>query len=308
MIAVTGAGGYIGGATVRFLAASGPVLAIGRTAPAGLERAGVQVAATGEGPPTPEMLRGCTAVVHLAGRAHTQVASERGRDLFDEVNRQLAVRTAAAARAAGVGRFVFVSSIGVHGNWSAETVRADSPARPAAAYARSKWAAEQELTAACAEQGPALVIVRPPMVYGAGCPGNFPRLVRLVRSGLPLPFGAARAVRSFVHVDNLASFLGACAVGPLPAQRTFVAGDGSDWSLAELVRGMAAALDMPSRLVSVPPGLLRLAGTLIGRRRELESLTLPLRVDWQEAGRAMGWQPVLAPAEALRASVVGPAR
>lgn len=306
MIAVTGASGYIGRATLAQLAALGePAVAVSRgPAPAGLP-AIVTWRSTGEAAPRAAAFAGCDAVIHLAGRAHTKVTHEDGRDLFDEANRQLALATAAAAGEAGVRRFVFVSTLGVHGRSSDTPLRGDSPVQPNEPYARAKWAAERELAAACAGNGMDLCIVRPPMVYGPGCPGNFRRLVRLVATGLPLPFASLDGKRSFIHVDNLASFLCSAARAGSGPTGTYVVADGSDWTLPQLVRGIAAGLQRPARLLPFPGAVLRLAGRLAGREAEIDSLTRPMQVDAREARAAFGWSPPVAPAEALRQSVQG---
>lgn len=303
MIATTGASGYIGRATLELLGRVGPTVAVSRGAPAFQPHPNIAWRATGSDSPKPEVFAGCDCVIHLAGRAHTTVTHSDGKDLFDLANRRLAIDTATAAHAAGVKRFVFVSTIGVHGNWSEQPVHADSPLRLEAPYARSKAAAEQELVRFCAERGMALCIVRPTMVYGPRCPGNFTRLLKLVASGLPLPFGSLNAVRSFVHVDNLASFLAACATRPLPARSTFVIADGSDWSTAQLARDMAAALGKSSRVFPFPPSLLRLAAGALGRQREIDSLSRPMRVDAGNAREALAWQPPVDPAAGLSAAV-----
>lgn len=298
MIAVTGATGYIGAALVARLARQGlGVLALTRGAAPAETRPQVRWLATPDGAPRASDLDACTAVVHLAGRAHTRVAVDAGRDLFDEANRELALRTAAAARQAGVRRFVFVSTLGVHGNWSASPVTADSPPQLDTPYARSKWAAELELKRAEAAGSTQLCIVRPPMVYGPRCPGNFARLVRLVRTGLPLPFGSVREVRSFVHVDNLASFLQRCAEHPT-ASGAFVVADGSDWTLPDLVRVIGQGVHRPARLLPFPPAALRAFAAVAGLRREMDSLTRPMLVDARATCQAFGWTPPVEPRQA----------
>lgn len=296
-IAVTGASGYIGLALLRLLAGRGhDVLAFGRREPAGGE-ARVSWRVKADGQPDTADLRGCDAVVHLAGRAHTRIAVQDGVDFFDQANRQLACATAEAAKAAMVRRFVQVSTLGVHGNWSTAPISETSALTGDTPYARSKIAAERELTELLAQGHTSLAIVRPPMVYGAGCPGNFPRLIKLVKSGIPLPFGSVRGIRSFIHVDNLASLLEYCAATPA-AQGVFVAGDGSDFELPDLIRAIAASLGTSARLLPFPPALLRLAASAIGRQREIDSLTRPMQVDWSKA-RSAGWIPPIEPARAL---------
>ena len=302
MIAVTGASGYIGRAVVAELSRRGlAVAAVSRSVSAGKTPSGVLWRSIDDALPSAACFSGCTTVIHLAGRAHTTVAIANGRDLFDEENRQLALAIVKVAYSAGVHRFVFVSTLGVHGNGASVLLRGDSPIHPNTPYAYSKSAAEQQLTAWCAAHDMALCIVRPPMVYGPCCPGNFQRLVRLVKSGLPLPFASLRAQRSFIYVANLASFLAECAIQR--ATGTYLAADGSDWSVAQLVRIIGAELQVPVRSFSVPVTLLRFAGKVTRKQREIDSLTLPMRVDAELAWRVLGWQPPVAPPDALRLSL-----
>lgn len=301
MIAVTGATGYIGRAVVAELSRRGFLIAAVSRKTSDSVPKGVHWRTTGQAFPTAANFAGCDVVIHLAGRAHTTVVEADGRDLFDLENRELALATAKAAHGASVRRFVFVSTLGVHGNSAAMPLHGDSPINPELPYARSKWAAEQQLSTWCAAHGMALCIVRPPMVYGPRCPGNFPRLVRMVRSGLPLPFAALHAQRSFIYVDNLASFLVECAVHKVKG--TYLVSDGSDWSVARLVRAIGAELQQPTRCFPVPAGLLRLVGKFIGKQREVDSLTQPMCVDSEPARRDFGWSPKVQPQEALRLSV-----
>jgi UDP-glucose 4-epimerase len=141
------------------------------------------------------------------------------------------------------------------------------------------------------------------MVYGPGCPGNFARLLRLVRSGVPLPFRSLREVRSFVYVDNLCSFLAKCAGHPAAVGRVFLAADGSDWSVAELTAKIAGALGRSNRCFPFPTPLLRLGGRVLGKEREIDSLTRPMRFDPSDAWSVFGWTPPVDPAEALRETV-----
>lgn len=300
MIAVTGANGYIGQATLQWLAREGEGgVGIGRSAPFFPLPPSTQWRILGQ----PGAFADCDCVIHLAGLAHTTVATVDGLDIFDHANRQLALDTAVAAHAAGVRSFVFVSTIGVHGNWSVDPVRADSPLHLETPYARSKWAAEQALSAFCADVGMGLCIVRPPMVYGPDCPGNFPRLLKLIASGVPLPLASMRSVRSFIQVDNLASFLVARARGVLSKQSVFVIGDGSDWSTAQLTKSMAEALGRSSRMFPFPIGLLSLVAGSIGRGREFDSLARPMRIDAHQAWKQCAWLPSVDPVEGLREAV-----
>jgi nucleoside-diphosphate-sugar epimerase len=290
-IAITGATGFIGRALVAAARTQGhEVQALSRQAGADYEDA----------PSLAAVFAGADVVVHLAALAHRRGA---GLDFDGNVRSTRAV--AAAARAAGVGRLVFVSSIGVHGNVTRGKpfTEADEPA-PAEPYARSKLQAEREVQSAGIEW----VVIRPPLVYGAHAPGNFGLLVRAVARNWPLPLGAIRNRRSLVGVGNLCDFILACAGSPRAANQVFVVADGDDLSTPDIVREIARGLGKPARLLDVPPALVRLAATLAGRKGVAQGLCDSLQVDASKARAFLGWSPAIGTREGIaRAAAEGPA-
>jgi nucleoside-diphosphate-sugar epimerase len=303
-VAITGANGYIGGVLTRHcLDQDIEVVACSRTDPAGLIDNGsgqLTIHITCDGIPDPHVIEGCSAIVHLAGRAHNFHAPDADLALFDWSNHQLAVKTAECAIHAGVRRFIQVSTLSVHGNWSESPVDEDSPIQATTPYALSKRSAEVSLAGLCQAAGMELCIVRPPLVYGPACPGNFVRLVRLIQSGLPLPLRSVDARRSFIHVQNLVDFLRHCTDQPqLTDQSVFVIGDGSDWLMPELVRSVARELNTPARLIPFPLSIVRLGGCLLGRSREIDSITRSLLVNWSRARNECHWTPVIDPLQAF---------
>lgn len=302
-IAVTGATGYIGRQLVRAAAERGhAVLALVRRPDDELARFASQHVMDGE---LPRHLEGVDAIAHLAGLAHVRRTGRSDGAAFEDANRQFALTVADAAQHAGVARLAYVSSIGVHGNRSDAPIVESSPFAPDTPYAVSKLMGEQALTRFHAQTPSRLVIVRPPMVYGPGCPGNLPRLARLVARGLPLPFATVTARRSLVYVGNLVDFL-LRAIQPDVAGECFVVGDGSDFSLAELVTLMAGAAGVRSRMFPVPPALLRAGARALCLRREMDSLTRPMLVDWSHARTALGWSPPFEPDEAMATTLAAP--
>ena len=139
----------------------------------------------------------------------------------------------------------------------------------------------------------AVVVLRPPLVYGPGVGGNFMRLLRLVDRALPLPLGAVRNLRSFIYLGNLVGAIRFALDGP---QGIFLPSDGEDLSTSDLVRRLAAALDRPARLVPVPISLLRFAGCVTGRSEAIARLVDSLRLD----GRIPGWTPPFGVDEGLQ--------
>ena len=146
-----------------------------------------------------------------------------------------------------------------------------------------------------------LVIVRPPLVYGPGVGGNFARMVRWLRRGVPLPLGQATANRrSLVALDNLVDLLATCLAHPAAAGETFLVSDGEDLSTTELLRRLATALDLRARLLPVPPVMLQVAASALGRGELAQRLLGSLQVDMAATQRVLQWQPVLTVDEALR--------
>jgi nucleoside-diphosphate-sugar epimerase len=296
-VLVTGAAGFVGRHVVEALAAAGaPVRMLLRRraalpAPSGAE---VAVAELGDRAAVAEALRGCRAVVHLAARVH--VMDDRAADPLAEFRRVNVEGTALLAREAaraGVRRLVLASTVKVNGESTAPGApfRESDPPAPQDPYGRSKAEAEAALREVAAETGLEAVIVRPPLVYGAGVRANFLRLMELVDRGVPLPLGALRNRRDLVFVRNLADALRACVEHRGAAGQTFLVSDGEPVSSAELVRRIAAALGRPARLVPVPPSLLRALGAAAGRRGAVDRLLGSLEVDGGRIRDALGWTP-----------------
>jgi nucleoside-diphosphate-sugar epimerase len=283
---ITGASGFVGRETVkRFLAGGWQVraavrsvaeCAIERDAHLSIVEAGDITLVTDWAP----LLAGCNVVVHLAARAHqTSEAPDAAADLFQRTNVDVSVRLIRGAAAAGVQRFVFVSSAGVMGDFSERPFTEADPPRPKSEYAKSKWQAEQALGKIARETGIELVILRPTLVYGPGNPGNLDRLIRLIRTGLPLPLGAVRNRRSFLNVGHLAGIVCSAAQLPEAAGKTVLLADGNDLSIPDLVRTLAEGMGARARLFAVPPSLVLLGGRMLGRSRDVERLLGSLEVD-----------------------------
>src|SRR5262249_192816 len=156
---------------------------------------------------------------------------------------------------------------------------------PTEPYAISKLEAEQALHELASSNSMQIVVVRPPLVYGACVRGNFLRLLRLVHSGVPLPFGSVRSLKSFVGVTNLAGLLSLWGTAPGAAGQVFLAADGEDLALADLLRRLAALMQRPDRTFPFPPALLRPMLALAGLEEEFAKLSASLRVDAGKARR-----------------------
>jgi nucleoside-diphosphate-sugar epimerase len=229
---------------------------------------------------------------------------------FREVNTDLTLALARSAAAAGVKRFVFVSSIGVNGLTSGdEPFGPEAVPNPQTPYAISKYEAEQGLRAISQETGLEVVVVRPPLVYGVGAPGNFRTLVTMLRRGWPLPLGAVTMNRrSYVALPNLVDLLVTVCDHPAAANQVFLVSDGEDLSTADLLRRLGRAMGRPVRLWPVPSGLLRLGARMLGRQDLAQRLLADLRVDIAKTRRLLSWSPLVRVDDGLNLAVKGRAQ
>ena len=232
----------------------------------------------------PVLLRDVEVVVHLAALAH-QMGWNRRREEILRVNVDGTRAIARACRTAAVRRLIFASSIAAVCTTSEVPVDDQTPAAPQEDYGRSKLEAENALKAELIGGATDWCILRPPLVYGPGNPGNMRRLMKLVDSGLPLPFGSIHNRRSFIFVDNLVDAIVTVARHPNDIRATYVLGDGSDYGTPELVAELAAVRERSGRVVRMPLMVLRLAGRLgdlMGR-----VFRMPISVDSYSVNRLL---------------------
>ena len=165
---------------------------------------------------------GFDSVVHCAGIAHVPRKST-SESLYYEVNCDLAARVAKKSKECGAGQFIYLSSMSVYNSSEVYITLKTNPS-PECAYGASKLKAEQLLQGlSCPDFK--ICIVRPPMVYGRGCKGNFPRLVKLAK-WLPV-FPDINNQRSMIYIENLCAFIGFAINGNftgvfLPQNREYV--------------------------------------------------------------------------------------
>lgn len=153
---------------------------------------------------------GYDAVLHVAGIVHQERTKNdpQQEELYDRVNARLPVEVAAKAKAEGVRQFLFMSSMSVYGLAAPVgkivTITAETPLNPTDNYGISKKKAEEGL-AELSDSGFRIAVLRPPMIYGKGCKGNYVTLAKLAGK-LPV-FPWVDNQRSMLYVENLAEFI-----------------------------------------------------------------------------------------------------
>jgi nucleoside-diphosphate-sugar epimerase len=239
-----------------------------------------------------QALEGVTDVVHLAARAHiTQETSSDAYAAFREVNTEGTLHLARQAAAAGVRRFIFLSSVKVNGEGSPRAyLETDNPA-PEDAYAASKWEAEQSLWKISVETGMQMVILRIPLVYGPGVGANFLQLLQTVHKGWPLPLRGIHNCRSLLYIGNLVDAILVALEHPDAANKLYLLSDGQDVSTTQLVERIAQALNKPLRLFSLPQGMLRLVASALGKSSVVDRLFGSLYLDSGKIRQELSWTP-----------------
>jgi nucleoside-diphosphate-sugar epimerase len=318
-VVVTGAGGLVGRACAARLAARGFVVRglVRSLDPATALRPNflpVGDLAACDDRTLRNALRDAHAVVHLAARVHRphDPAPDAAGE-YRRMNVELTQRLAQAALAGGVAHFVFASTVKVNGEATrrGRPYRESDPPDPHDDYARSKWAAEQVLAAVAEGTAMRATKLRIPLTYGPGVGANLAALARAIRRGVPLPFAAVANRRSILGVGNLCDAVAALLASDDAADRgrlaRYFVADAVPVSTPDLVRAIAAAMNVPARLVAVPPGLLRFLGACAGRAAAVERVVGSLEVDTAAFCARFGWTPCVPLAQGMAEAFGGAA-
>jgi len=203
------------------------------------------------------------AVFHVAGIAH-DTGRKRDADLYYRVNRDLAVATAAKAKDSGVGQFVFMSSILVYNGCKDRTITAKTPPAVRGCYGDSKLQADLALQKMNSDTF-RVAVLRPPMIFGRGCKGNFPRLVHLARKAPVFP--NIRNRRSMLFVGNLCEFVKLAVENR--SSGVFFPQNADYYCTTELVQTLAGLYGRNLKTTRLFNGLVRLASPLLPPLRKL---------------------------------------
>jgi nucleoside-diphosphate-sugar epimerase len=311
-VLVTGAGGFIGFTLCRYLVAQGcQVFAVLRDArqlyELGDKLTTIVVDDLCEVHDWKDMLEGIDAVVHLAGYVHERAGnlSEQASLQCTRLNIDVTRSLARAAASAGVKRFIYVSSVKVHGESSDQnkSVTEFIELFPEGSYAKSKLVAEGLLRDVESSSEMGVVIVRPPLVYGPGVKANFLRLMKLVEKGIPLPLAAVDNRRSFIYLENLVDLLALSIVHPEAAGETFLVSDSEGVSTPVLINMLAEGLGVTPRLFPISVEVMQVLAAVGGERSTVDRLVQSLVINSSHVRDALGWQPPYSMEQGIRNTV-----
>ena len=312
-VLITGATGFIGSHLCLHLLALGhEITAVTRSADsvsAGFIPASQTILVPDITAINPSHLAGIEVVIHLAGVAHDYGIDQSE---FERVNVEGTRHLAQCCIEASVGKLVFLSSVKAIAENSESPLGIDVHPAPRDDYGKSKLAAEnllQELSTAQSSTAQSsntglpgielsrmeTLIVRIPLVYGEGVKGNFQSLVKLVRSGFPLVFGAIQNKRSYLGIQNLCDFLANCVQQDvsrqnLPTGIVHIA-DEASVSLATLVESIALAMGKSRKIYWIPKFLIVLVASILYGRDRAVSLFGDLELHTVETFQKTAWRP-----------------
>jgi nucleoside-diphosphate-sugar epimerase len=298
-VLITGANGFVGQPLSEYLMAAGHqvVGAVRSHVSLSLVNSHIQVNAIGDIDENTDWygcLGGVECVIHLANRAHViDEQSSNPLALYRKVNTEGTLNLARQAAAAGVKRFIFISSIKVNGE-STLPGQALTPADQHISfdpYGLSKYEAELGLKLIAEQTCLEVVIIRPPLIYGPGVKANFLKMMQWVEKGIPLPLRAIHNQRSMLGLDNLINFIELCLTHPDAVGQIFLVSDDHDVSTTELLKEIAALMNRPSRLISIPQYFIEKLLILLGQRHISERLCGSLQLDISLAKTRLSWKP-----------------
>ena len=306
-ICITGANGFIGRSLCKALGSSGNYIrGLVRNQNLNKDFSEIEYISVGDiGPKInwKEHLKGCDCIIHCAGK--TLKINDKNLNLYHAVNTEGTKHLAMHASEAGVKRIIFLSSIKVNGESSdiindRKKIYYNDIPIPLDAYAASKLEAEKALYEISARTGLEVVVVRLPLVYGYGVKGNLAKLIKIVRSGIPLPLSLVKNKRSMIGIDNLVDILIRCVDHANTAGKTFLVSDGKDLSAPELIKLIASSMGRKANLFPLPIFMLKFLGLIFGRKKEISRLVGSLRIDNSYTKEILDWTPPVSVEEGIR--------
>jgi len=196
-----------------------------------------------------DILASTDVIINCAAIVHNQ-KKKVSPDEYMKVNYELPVHIAKQAKKAGVNIFIQLSTMSVYGN--DEYIDRSTKENPLTPYGKSKLAADMELQK-LSDTSFKVAILRFPMVYGPGAPGNIASLIKLIKTGLPLPLYDTKNQRTFTYIENLLSYLN--AVIEKQVEGILLLGDLQSISTSELVQSISSSMNKKTILFKLPKWL-----------------------------------------------------
>lgn len=241
------------------------------------------------------ILNGVNCIIHCAAKIQNKYDKRNNLSEFREINLFGTVNLAEQAIKAGVKRFIYISSIKVNGEISKinHKFKQKDKVNPQGSYAISKWEAEEYLRKLSYNSNLEIVIIRPPLIYGPNCKGNFKKFISLIKKNVPLPFGLVKNRRSFVSIYNISSLIIICVSHPSASNQTFLVSDDEDISTKDLIIKLKKLLNKKTILFLVPIKILKIFFILFNKKNLIIKIIGNLEVDISYTKKRLNWKPIV---------------
>jgi nucleoside-diphosphate-sugar epimerase len=252
-------------------------------------------------------LLGIDVVVHSAGLAH-QVEGSYTLQEYIEANVNITKAIAESAKKANVNRFIYISSIAVNGN-STEKGKvyseSDLPS-PVSDYGKTKYMAEKVIRNIFENSNTDYVILRPPLIYGPTCPGNFRKLLVITSKIFILPLGGVKNKRTFIYIDNITDAIFHILSLPDAANEIFIVSDKDTYPINEIVEIMLQE-KFGNKAINlyIPPAILKVLSKVFGFYNMWCKFSAELVVDSHKLTSKLKWQPPFTALEGIKKTTAG---
>lgn len=248
------------------------------------------------------MLDGCQVVIHAAARVHilTDNADEPLLE-FRKVNVDATINLATQAANEGVKRFIFLSTIGIHGVEAfGSSISEETCYDPQTPYTQSKLEVEIALFELAKRTDMEIVIIRPPLVYAEDAPGNFGKLLKLISKKILLPLMSIKNRRSFISRDNLVDFICCCIEHPKAKNQAFVVADKEYISTPDLIKYLRQGMGLSPMIFPFPTMVMEWMCRILGKQATYNQLSCSLQINCSKAQELLNWQPKSSTIDNLR--------
>ena len=241
-------------------------------------------------------LENVKTIIYCAGIAHNKFKNKKKiKSAYEDISTHGVKNLVAQAAFLGIDKFIFISSIGVNGKDSFYPLTENSAYNPNDMYSDYKIKTELLLLDLSKIYEMEFLIVRPPLVYSKNAPGNFNNLIKLIETGLPLPFKSIKNKRSFVALDNIVDFIiliSSSAKLKKSRYEIFLISDDEFFSTPYFIYKIAEKIKKKVILFPVPVFFVKLILFMCFKSRLIPSIFNSLIIDNSKAKKQFGWKPI----------------
>lgn len=234
-----------------------------------------------------EALEGVDTVIHAAAVVHQKDEID-GKYIFDS-NALATQRLATDAEKCGVKQFIFFSTVAVYANNENKILSEDDVLLPETIYGKSKLAAEEYLNDLRSTSTMKILTLRPPMIYGPSCPGNFATLVGLIKKSIPLPLGSIDSNRSLLFIDNLIDLMQLVLSGEA-LSGTFNVSDNENVTFITMLELVKSGLGVNTVIFKFPLIILKNLTIFIGKSAAIDKISESITLDTTAIRSELGWR------------------